>query len=139
MQSNGSEEPKRLAKTGRVLYALKGAAGPEQEQGVPSMRNSEFWLSAETHSDRGRRRGGIGAIRIALLFGTMAVALALLLPPIASDHSREMVYAANAIDPMTTASISANSGVHRYTIRRSILQEPGTACIVSGVAEQGRC
>ena len=98
------------------------------------MRNSEFWLSAETRSDRGRQRGRVGPVRVALLFGTMAVAMALLLPPVVGEFGpeRSLIYtASNAIDPMTTASIGSR-GTYTYTVRRSVLQEAGSACIVSG-------
>jgi hypothetical protein len=95
------------------------------------MRNSEFWLSAETRSDRGRQRAGVGPVRVALLFGTIAVAMALLLPPVAqSFDATPRIYAAGNFDMMPTGSIP-QSVTRIYTERRSILQEPGSVCIIS--------
>lgn len=99
------------------------------------MRNREFWLSAETHSDRDRQRRGVGPVRVALLFGTVAVAMALLLPPLAGDFGpqRAMIHTAGTlVDPITTASIGVKRDSYSYTVRRSVLQEPGASCIVSG-------
>lgn len=95
------------------------------------MRNSEFWLSAETRSDRGRQRAGVGPVRVALLFGTIAVAMALLLPPIAeSFDATPRIYAARNFDMISTGSVPQR-GTRIYTERRSILQESGSVCIIS--------
>lgn len=101
------------------------------------MRNSEFWLAAQTASDRGAPKMRIGLMRVTLLFGSIAVAMALFLPPMVADSvPRSFAYSAG-VDQMTTGSIMSAQGVgsRQYTIRRSILQEPGSFCIVDG---QGR-
>lgn len=105
------------------------------------MRNSEFWLSVETEANRARMKPRIGALRVALLFGTMAVAMALLLPPmVGAGGPRMAAYTMSGIDSITTGSIQPNQGPRRYTIRRSILQEPGTVCILdSSGSLQGQC
>ncbi|EKF17761.1 hypothetical protein [Nitratireductor pacificus] len=75
---------------------------------------------------------GIGALRVALLFGSAAVALALVLTPIAEKRSRPTVAQFGApfgIDPITTSSTKRSGGT--YTLRRSVLQ-PGrdAVCII---------
>ena len=102
------------------------------------MRNNEFWLSVATDQDRAKPRNRIGPVRVALLFGTMAVAMALLLPPVVGGGARMTAYQAG-LDPMTTGTIRAGEGVSRqYTVRRSIAQEPGTVCILN-VGDADRC
>lgn len=96
------------------------------------MRNNEFWLSVETDADRRPNRLSVGPIRVALLFGTMAVAMALFLPPMVSGAAdeRKSTYLANlGVDEITTGSIGT-TGPRRYIIRRSILQDPGEACVL---------
>lgn len=69
---------------------------------------------------------GFGALRLALLFGGLAVALALIIAPIAERQSR--FYQPGEIDGMTTGSIRA---VDTYTIRRSVLQpSPDSVCVI---------
>lgn len=96
------------------------------------MRNDEFWFAVEMPTDRSGRRGRIGPVRVALLFGTLAVALALLVPPMLDTGHRNFAgYGGGpGIDTMTTASIPQRNGSRVYTERRSILQEPGSVCIV---------
>lgn len=96
------------------------------------MRNDEFWFAVEMQSERSGRRGRIGPVRVALLFGTLAAAMALLVPPMMDTGNRGFVSYASGpgIDTMTTASIPQRNGSRIYTERRSVLQEPGTVCIV---------
>lgn len=103
------------------------------------MRNSEFWLSVET--DAGRKGAGkrVGPVRVALLFGTMGVALALLLPPIVDGAAPHMTVGPG-IDAITTAAIPERQGARQYIVRRSILQEPGAICIMDSTGRmQGQC
>ncbi|WP_048645218.1 hypothetical protein [Nitratireductor soli] len=76
---------------------------------------------------------GIGALRVALLFGSAAVALALVLTPIAEKRTRPTVVQLGApfgIDPITTSSTKRSGGT--YTIRRSVLQPTRDAvCVIS--------
>lgn len=80
-------------------------------------------------------------MNIALLFGTAAVALSLILTPMLSDKSKSNVLAsAPDLDTMTTGSIQRTEDGKRYTIRRSVLQqEPGSVCIVQGYGADGGC
>ncbi len=87
---------------------------------------------ADWNSIRGERASffgmaGAGILRATLLFGSVAVALALILAPIADNQTRQL--ASGGVDRMSTGSVSrAPSG---YTIRRSVLQDSPTAiCII---------
>ncbi|MGN6464816.1 MAG: hypothetical protein ACTHLP_04945 [Rhizobiaceae bacterium] len=69
-----------------------------------------------------------GAIRIALLFGSTAVAIALLLAPMLDKQTRMARVAAPGIDRMATGSVPTNK---IYTLHRSVLQEtPASVCVI---------
>ena len=70
---------------------------------------------------------GIGMLRFALLFGSAAVALALILAPMADRYSKSQIAGLEGLDFTATGSIGDGAG---YTIRRSVLQEPGSVCII---------
>lgn len=73
---------------------------------------------------------GISMLRAALLFGSAAVALTLILVPMADRFSRPTTLEAGidyGVDFMATGSIDRSN---RYTIRRSVLQEQGAVCII---------
>lgn len=74
---------------------------------------------------------GMGALRITLLFGSAAVAMALILTPLIENRTERIVQARPAgIDMMATGAIGQR-GAGSYTIRRSVLQpSPGSACII---------
>jgi hypothetical protein len=76
---------------------------------------------------------GMGALRITLLFGSAAIALALIVVPIANKGSRAIARASfnnPGIDTMETGSISNG---RQYTIRRSVLQtSPNAICVING-------
>jgi len=82
---------------------------------------------------------GMGALRIALLFGSAAVALALLIVPML-DRGTGFLTAGSAagIDVMSTGSVAPGSS---YTIRRSVLQDtPNSVCIIrSNGTRSGDC
>ena len=84
--------------------------------------------------DRGSVLGiaGVGILRITLLFGSAAVALALILAPIADNQTRQFVQGGgDGLDRMSTGSISRRGNSGSYTIRRSVLQEsPAAICII---------
>lgn len=82
---------------------------------------------------------GMGVLRIALLFGSAAVALALLIVPMLDrDAGMFAGRSAAGIDVMSTGSISSGSS---YTIRRSVLQDsPNSVCIIrSNGTRSGDC
>ena len=71
--------------------------------------------------------GVSGALRMVLLFGSAAVALALVLAPIADNLTRTQVADRGGLDFTSTGSIGTRGG---YTIRRSVMQAPGEVCII---------
>jgi hypothetical protein len=75
----------------------------------------------------------MGILRIALLFGSAAVALALIIAPIADSQTRSYVAQDGGpvgVDTMTTGSIKGG-GRDLYTIRRSVLQSsPEAVCVI---------
>lgn len=76
---------------------------------------------------------GMGAVRVALLFGSAAVALALILTPMLEDRTRKVAYSAYpaGVDMMATGSIGQRANPGAYTIRRSVLQHsPNSVCII---------
>jgi len=82
---------------------------------------------------------GLGSLRVALLFGAGAIALALLVAPIV-DRQTRMELAGNPanLDRMSTGSVNKGD---RYTIRRSVLQtNPNSVCIIRpNGARNGDC
>ena len=92
------------------------------------MDSEAEWQSVR--GDRGTIFGiaSMGILRITLLFGSAAVALELILAPIAESQTRQLVQGGDGLDRMSTGSISPSNG---YTIRRSVLQDSPTAiCII---------
>lgn len=83
-----------------------------------------------------------GILRVTLLFGSAAIALTLILVPIADKHARERMIASvqsPGIDMMSTGSIAPRGDA--YTIRRSVLQaDPKAECIIRETgARSGSC
>jgi len=69
-----------------------------------------------------------GALRVALLFGSVAIAFAMLAVPLLDSRVRLNTARAN-IDMTTTGSIDRGSS--SYTIRRSVLQSsPSAICVI---------
>ncbi|BCG92697.1 hypothetical protein [Mesorhizobium sp. 131-2-1] len=80
--------------------------------------------------DRGFRAAdaGMGILRITLLFGSAAVALALIAAPFLDSQTRAARDGFAGVDAMSTGSIG-----HRdtYTLRRSVLQPlPSSICVI---------
>jgi len=74
-------------------------------------------------------RGGMagGALRVALLFGSVGIAFAMLAVPLLDSRVRADAGRAN-LDMTTTGSIDRSSS---YTIRRSVLQSsPNAICVI---------
>jgi|SRR3954451_21177736 hypothetical protein len=80
--------------------------------------------------DRSFRAAGVGLLRVTLLFGSAAVALALIAVPVLDNQTRSSSRDALAggLDPMSTGSIGSRA---TYTLRRSVLQpSPSSVCII---------
>ncbi|MCU0831480.1 MAG: hypothetical protein MUC58_08210 [Rhizobiaceae bacterium] len=75
------------------------------------------------------RNAGSGALRVALLFGSAAVALTMILTPIANRQ----VAGVSGIDPIATGSTRsvADPVTRTYVLRRSVLQNHGEVCIIN--------
>ncbi len=75
---------------------------------------------------------GMGALRVALLFGLAAVGLALILTPMAENQVEKMAYSSysSMLDPMPTGTVGQRT-TGTYTVRRSVLQpSPSSVCII---------
>lgn len=82
--------------------------------------------------ERGSLAGGAGGgvLRVALLFGSAAVALGLVVAPLAQSQfqSRRAATDGFGLDMTSTGSIGYNG---TYTIRRSVLQRtPDSVCVI---------
>ena len=85
---------------------------------------------------------GMGALRVALLFGSAAVGLALILTPLAESQVERMAYSSysSRLDPMATGSVTRGAGAQAfgdqrsassYIVRRSVLQPaPNSVCLI---------
>lgn len=82
---------------------------------------------------------GIGALRLALLFGCGAVVLTMILTPIVENQADRMMLAASpGVDMMATGTVGGQqaAGFGRrdtgsYVVRRSVLQpSPSSVCII---------
>ena len=84
----------------------------------------------------------MSAIRVTLLFGSAAVAMALFLAPLADRYSRSQLVA-SGIDGIDLTSTGSTTASHRtgYVIRRSVLQpSPNSVCIIgSNGSRNGDC
>lgn len=85
---------------------------------------------------------GMSALRVALLFGSATVGLALILTPIADKQTRRMAQSPypTGVDMMATGTIGQRNQ-NTYTVRRSVLQpSPNSVCIIrANGARSGEC
>jgi hypothetical protein len=105
----------------------------------------EFWKTVPVRQRAAHGSGKTGALNIALLFGTAAIALSLIVTPMLasrSDDARRLTNVQEDFDLLTTGSVpkQGEKGGKNYTIRRSVLQEtPGSVCIVQGYGVGSDC
>ena len=95
------------------------------------MVDENFWMAAMNNNDNGEP-ARFGAVRVALLFGTAAIAVAAILTPVLSDKTSTARIASGPFDydRITTGSIPKKT-TQTYTIRKSILQNsPEAVCII---------
>lgn len=103
------------------------------------MRGDNPWNSDEQANESVFGIAGMGILRFALLFGSAAIALALILAPIVDSQARQFAGAGSAgVDRMSTGSVPTGG---RYTIRRSVLQNsPNSICVIhDNGARTGNC
>jgi hypothetical protein len=113
--------------------------------------DEQFWKTVREKRQETYRSSRTGALNIALLFGTAAIALALILTPMLASHDdrNKIASVKQDFDMLTTGSISkpqpsttttTDADGKRYTIRRSVIQEtPGSVCIVQGYSGGSDC
>lgn len=124
---------------------MRNDAGADKDahREIAKMRDDEFWQAVqdkELTTVSGNSR--IGVLNLALLFGTAAIALALVLAPVLSSrtNTRIMAQTPGDFDMMSTGSVPQRSEGKRYTVRRSVLQEmPGAVCIVGENGNTNGC
>ncbi|RWO60923.1 hypothetical protein [Mesorhizobium sp.] len=91
--------------------------------------------------DRSFRAAGMGILRITLLFGSAAVALALIATPLLDNRTRSARDDfAGGLDRMSTGSVESTASIGNtgstgrrdtYTLRRSVLQPlPTSICVI---------
>jgi hypothetical protein len=95
------------------------------------MQADKEWdlIRPERSSPVVRARAGI--LRVALLFGFVAIALTLFATPFLADRTRPLLNQVrfDGLDYTATGSISRNSS---YTLRRSVLQDtPQSVCVIN--------
>ncbi|WP_412050207.1 MULTISPECIES: hypothetical protein [unclassified Hoeflea] len=97
------------------------------------MASDDFWVTVMDRSGGENQRKRFGAVRVALLFGTAAIAVATILTPIVADRTTtsRVAWSPSQYDNITTGSIQQRSSGSFYTVRKSILQDiPGAVCII---------
>ena len=103
----------------------------------------DSWKTVRAQHRAAHSSGKTGALNIALLFGTAAIALSLIVTPMLANRedSRHLAQVQEEFDLITTGSIKPQEkGPKHYTIRRSVLQEsPGSVCIVQGYNSETNC
>lgn len=102
------------------------------------MDRNDFWTTVR---NKGGADAGGGALRAALVFSAVVIAVALVVAPLLGSHERRMLAESTPVglDNLSTGSIP--SGVRTYTVRRSITQPmPDALCIInSDGSHSGAC
>jgi hypothetical protein len=106
------------------------------------MRETRDWAEFRPQTNSSVSEAGHGMLRITLLFGSLAIAIALFLTPVldrtdTSDLTASAIY--GGVDRTATGTVRRDA--RQYTIRRSILQNtPGSMCIIhSNGMQTGDC
>ncbi|MBU4528685.1 MAG: hypothetical protein KUA43_22850 [Hoeflea sp.] len=107
------------------------------------MSDGDFWMAVKDRDGVENQPRKFGAVRVALLFGTAAIAVATILTPMLADRSTSsrVAWAPDQYDNIITGSIPQRSRNTVYTVRKSILQDsPGSLCIIgSDGSKTGDC
>ncbi len=96
------------------------------------MQRNDEWDYMPPHRVSPLAEAGMSALRLALLFGSGAIALALVVTPMVDRSTRGPVTNTAFADGLDmTATGSIRKGGERYTIRRSVLQSSMDAvCVI---------
>jgi hypothetical protein len=98
--------------------------------GSDCMSLDREWDSIRPDRSFRAANAGMGILRITLLFGSAAVALALIAVPVLDKQTRSSSRdaLASGLDTMSTGSVGSHT---TYTLRRSVLQpSPSSVCII---------
>lgn len=109
--------------------------------------DDEIWKAARNRQRPASRSSRTGALNVALLFGTAAIALSLIVTPMLAKRGEQdrMAHVQQDFDMISTGSIKRDTDNTKeknrhYTIRRSVLQDtPGSVCIVQGYSSETGC
>jgi hypothetical protein len=106
--------------------------------------NEDFWKTVDASRDYSEKRRRTGALNVALLFGTAAIALSLIITPVLANRSgnSQPRYATvpDDIDNILTGSIKRTEAGKTYTIRNSILPDHKNGpCVVQGYNRSVSC
>jgi hypothetical protein len=105
--------------------------------------NEDFWKTVDASRDYPEKRRRTGILNVALLFGTAAIALSLILTPmLASKMGSEprLATVPDDIDSILTGSIKGSDTGKTYTIRKSILQDDNhRPCVIEGYNRTVNC
>lgn len=105
--------------------------------------NEEHWQNEPDREFVGAKPNCMGALNVALLFGTAAIALSLIVTPMLAPEKSDGRLQAGTMDfdNITTGSVPAGEGkTRRYTIRRSVLSDnPGDVCIIDQAGNKDGC
>jgi hypothetical protein len=95
------------------------------------MRTEQDWEDIRINEPSRLGSAGMGALRVALLFGSAAIAFGLIIAPLAESQFQGRRTAASpfpGVDMMSTGSIGYQG---TYTLRKSVLQNsPESVCII---------
>lgn len=95
-----------------------------------TMSDELEWAKIRKPKPSSVSEAGSSALRIALLFGGLAIAMGLFVAPLLDRNSEDRLFANFGVDPITTASTPGKKS-STYIIRRSVLQStPASKCIV---------
>lgn len=105
------------------------------------MRAADEWDLARSERAWPLGLSGTGVLRVALLFASLAIALALLVVPFLDRQLRPAFAQAGGpadLDDIVTGTVG---GGNTYTIRRSVLQaSPNAICVIHASGRrQGDC
>jgi hypothetical protein len=104
--------------------------------------NEEHWQETPEREFVVDRSNRMGTLNMALLFGTAAIALTLIVTPMLAPGKTDRMQASTMdYDNITTGSVPSHDGkTKRYTIRRSILQQdPEELCIIQSNGTKNGC
>ncbi|MGL4488200.1 MAG: hypothetical protein ACRCU5_01995 [Rhizobiaceae bacterium] len=93
------------------------------------MNSDDEWDLVQGNDESALEPAKSGVLRISLLFGSIAVAFALFLVPIANRQSSDIARA--NVSSLDLISTGATSRANEYTIRKSVLQSKASSeCIL---------